>query len=606
GCAGGRGAHASGVPWFLQHESRRAFVARALRSLIAGGPCEDHPQLCLAYLLVEASQALADDDTTATITTASDAAPTPTEPQQQPQQQPLPCLDRARQAARSLLSQHRNSLPLLAALAALEEAAGQTRAARRIRDAALAGAAALPEQQRHLLPLLVHQYVEAERAAAAAAAAAAADATAGGGGGGGGGGGATAAAALEHALRAHHVLRWFLTAAAAAAPTGGCTTATAAAAVTYVPYKAGGAVTRDDVAAARRGFESRIPGLLATRGGSLDAPSASHLYLGGLFECLTGRLFPAAGGGGTAAALTVFKHAAAAVPAAVRQASGYHEALAVSYCGLLVSELAEGGTGSGGGGGVQPGRVRDVLMQALELYPHSPLLLALRVQLGRALRGRCRLRRDLAALAAGLRRAAEGAAEQLAEEAEAAREGGAVVGPTSPSSAAPAIAAAAVWWAQMAAETEEPEPQDAHMDRGFASRQQQPQQQQRRLQPYVFRKAADPRVTRLLERAAAARHLAPCAAVWATYLAHEAAAAAVAEATAAAARAGSMGNGAGAGAGAAATAAAAATHLSYAKRVFLRAVREVPLSKEVWLQGLELLGCEDAADGGTATAETAG
>ncbi len=70
------------------------------------------------------------------------------------------------------------------------------------------------------------------------------------------------------------------------------------------------------------------------------------------------------------------------------------------------------------------------------------------------------------------------------------------------------------------------------------------------------RAGADPRVSRLMERAAGARHLASCAPVWTAYLGHEAATARTAQ----------------------------------SKRVFLRAVREVPVAKELWMLGLALLG----------------
>ena len=112
------------------------------------------------------------------------------------------------------------------------------------------------------------------------------------------------------------------------------------------------------------------------QGGALDHAAASTLYLGGLFEALTGRLFPGAAssgpGGGLAAALTIYKHATAAVPLAARRGSGIHEALAVAFGGLVVSELeaAAGWSGGGGGGGgaggataVQPGRARTLLLQ---------------------------------------------------------------------------------------------------------------------------------------------------------------------------------------------------------------------------------------------------
>ncbi len=160
--------------------------------------------------------------------------------------------ERAREAARHVLSlpAHRNSLPMLGALAALEEAAGLPRAARKILDTALAAAVALPPTARTTLPLLVQQYAEAEwrRASAAAMAAAA--------GGGGGGTVTVAAAAQEGALRAHHVVRWFLSYGSS----GGTIS------VPYVPYKAGGAgVTREELVAARRAFGELIPRLLSVQ-----------------------------------------------------------------------------------------------------------------------------------------------------------------------------------------------------------------------------------------------------------------------------------------------------------------------------------------------------
>ncbi|GLI71321.1 hypothetical protein VaNZ11_016480, partial [Volvox africanus] len=459
---GGRGGRVGGGPerWYLQDESRRAFVARMLRGLLVDGPYADHPQLCLVYLLVEASQALdADADNgsgggTATAAAAATASFT--------FKLLLPRADRAREAARGLLSERRNSLAILMSLAAFEDAAGQPRAAQRFRDAALVGAAALPLAEQRLLPLLVNQYAEVERASASAA---------------------SSAVALESALRAHHVLRWFLAAWLPARSAG-----VGASLSSCTPYKSGQQITREDVAAARRGFEARIPSLLTAEDGALDAYSASCLYLGGLFETLTGRLFPAAGGG-LAAALTIYKHVTAAAPVSVRQSSGYHEALAVAYCGLVVSELsAAAATGSGLGGGrggagvgVQPARARMAVLQALELYPHNPQLLALRLQLGRLAGGgaQCRLRRDLAAMAVALRRRAEGSLEALAlAEADGADTvtgtgGGAPAGLSN--SAFAAAIAAVVWWAQLAVEAAQ-----SH---------------------------ADPRVSGLLERAAAARHL---------------------------------------------------------------------------------------------------
>ncbi|EFJ48930.1 hypothetical protein VOLCADRAFT_90249 [Volvox carteri f. nagariensis] len=465
--SGGGGGGAVAAPWYLQDESRRAFVARLLRGLLLDGPYMDQPQIALAYLLVEASSVQAD---------GADGAAAARLLQQ------LPCADRAREAARKLLSERRHSVALLMALAAVEDAAGQPRAARRARDAALTGAPGLPPGEQRLLPLL-----------------------------------------------------------------------------------AGRQVTREDVAAARRGFEARVPSLLAARDGALDAPSASCLYLGGAFEALTGRLYPAAGGG-LAAALTIHKHATAAVTVEVRQASGFHEALVVSYCGLVVSELhgsaaaaaaggggggaaARGGGGGVGEGGVQPAKARMAVLQ----------LLALRLQLahlgsaggggGAGGGSYSRLRRDLAILAAALRRRAEGSLEALAEaeteRREAAERGGAARPLVPNNSAATAAAAAAVWWVQLAAEAAQQLPAGA---------------------------SNDPRVARLMERAAAARHLAPCAPIWTAYLAHE----------------------------------AAAGRLVHAKRVFLRAVREVPLSKVLWMLGLSLLGQSGGGGNGAEASATDG
>ncbi|KAG2443281.1 hypothetical protein HYH02_009351 [Chlamydomonas schloesseri] len=606
------------LPWYLVDESHRVFVSRLLRLLIdeasfaaaatasvggaatavgasgAAALAPALPQLCLAYLIVEASEPAA---------AASGLLPL---------LQPLgPNLDRARAAARGFLSSpgRRNSLAMLMALAALEEAAGGgggAKAARRIRDAALAAAgppaappgapaaaaaAALPECELALVPLLVHQYAEAERAAASAAAAravqlGAADPQ-------GKAAAAAAAAALEHALRAHHVLRWFLS---SRGPTGNPHAAAAAPYLPYAPYKAGGAaVTREDLAAARRGFEARIPGLLAM-GGALDAASASTLYLGGLFEALTGRLFPGAAsagsppgpGGGLAAALTIHKHATAAVPLAARRGSGVHEALAVAFGGLVVSELEaaagwSGGGGGGGGGGpggaaaVQPARARMLLLQAMELYPTNPELPALLLRLAALARSRCRLRTDLATAADCLRRSAAGTLDALATTTEAAErlasDGGGggeadVEFLAGPDGGAATSAAAVVWWAQLAAESYSATSSTAGAS-GDGSSTNSGATGSAALHATAAATAADARLLRLLERAAGARHLAHVAPVWVAYLGHEA----------------------GAGRGAA------------AKRVFLRGVREVPLSKALWLQGLGLLG---TAEGAAATGSPAG
>ncbi|PNH08193.1 hypothetical protein TSOC_005286 [Tetrabaena socialis] len=130
-----------------------------------------------------------------------------------------------------------------------------------------------------------------------------------------------------------------------------------------------------------------------------------------------------------------------------------------------------------------------------------------------------------------------------------------------PSSAAAAAAAAGVWWAQLAAEAGPP---GGGGDRAGSS---------------------DPRVLCLLERAAASRHTARCGGVWLWYMSYE---------------------GRTTGPAAGALSYNAAARLPYAKRVFLRGVREVPLCKELWLAGFALLGCGGPCVGaGAATAAAA-
>lgn len=76
--------------------------------------------------------------------------------------------------------------------------------------------------------------------------------------------------------------------------------------------------------------------------------------------------------------------------------------------------------------------------------------------------------------------------------------------------------------------------------------------------------AQQQRLARLLERAAASAHVSSCPGLWLSYMLYE------------------YGLG----------------RLPYAKRVFLRAVREVPLAKDVWVRGFQLLGCgADVSDG---------
>ena len=136
------------APWYAATDGRWQFLVRLLGTLVAAGPCRGWPQLGRALLLLHASQ--------------------PSQPDAQARQ------EAARAAARQLLSQQRDSLLLWDAYAALEAGAGNTKAARKVYDAAFAmaaagsgsGGAAAAQQ---LLPLLALHAADMELAAGAPA-----------------------------------------------------------------------------------------------------------------------------------------------------------------------------------------------------------------------------------------------------------------------------------------------------------------------------------------------------------------------------------------------------------------------------------------------------
>ncbi len=150
-----------GRPWCASTPGRRDFLSRLLLGLLEG-PLPGHRGLALAWLAAAAIPAAAfafpDDETAAEATAdaaaaaaavgtaGADAAGTggagSTDVEHGQAGRPEPNYARARDAAKALLSRQRGSAPLFGAYAALEAAAGQSKAARRAYDAALAAAAA--------------------------------------------------------------------------------------------------------------------------------------------------------------------------------------------------------------------------------------------------------------------------------------------------------------------------------------------------------------------------------------------------------------------------------------------------------------------------------
>jgi len=509
------------VPWFLLHERRRLLLSRLLQALVgSAGPLQEHPHLCMALLLLE----------------AVDAVPEHLDPKQQGQAQEqqrwaqllpwwqqqlqqLPQAERAREAAKGLLAKQRNNLAMWGALARLEVAAGQTKAARRIFDMALQAACALPSelQRQAVLPQLALQYANAELELGSA--------------------GATSGKVAVQ--RAHHVLQWLLQVSfgsSTGAP-GSTVSSTAAAgdqaqagvAVPFTPYSAAASgqlpasLTDDAVTAARCGFGASVPWLMTslqagTAAATAAAGAAAAVAAAALFEVLTERQQQApAGTGGLRAALAAFKNVTGSVPAAARASSGIHEWLQTFVCRLMVHEQQQqqarlaAPTSSGG---LTPSQLRAHLLSAMVLYPSNESLIALMEVSERSAHAYVRLRQLLTS-AAELRPTPVLLAAAVRADVGRLME-------VLPAAGAPAGA----WKAPGSSSRGVPGARMAAM-----------------------------RVAPLLEKAAAAGKLAACPMLWHMYLRFE------------------VGQG----------------RMDAARRVFLRAIRECPAAKTLWMEGLQAL-----------------
>jgi hypothetical protein len=209
--------------------------------------------------------------------------------------------------------------------------------------------------------------------------------------------------------------------------------AAAAAAVPGQQQQQQGLLVDKPLTKARRGFQDRIPQLLATAGGSLTPAAAATVAAAALFELTVGLLSGRVGKGLDAAA-AVYKQVTSAVPESVRAASQQHERLQVLHCQMLVAAavgaadalvppLAAGrsvasskktGTATSAAAAaaaaaaataaslvaaVTPARARSALAAALQLHPNSQPLLNLQVWLDHSCHTLAGLRRQLAALA---------------------------------------------------------------------------------------------------------------------------------------------------------------------------------------------------------------
>ncbi len=137
-----------------------------------------------------------------------------------------------------------------------------------------------------------------------------------------------------------------------------------------------------------------------------------------------------------------------------------------------------------------------------------------------------------------------------------------------PAPSTAAAAAASVWWVQLVVAADDEEQHNAAAAPPPAPTAGPPtiSARHRLTKPSAAaaQSAQQQRLARLLERAAASAHVSSCPGLWLSYMSYE------------------YGLG----------------RLPYAKRVFLRAVREVPLANDVWVRGFQLLGCGgDCGDG---------
>ena len=456
-------------PWWAGSESRWGFVTRLVKTLLLhGGGCRGVcPELAMAWLLLESSKPppLPSTSTAATAASAGGLGEGSTErgngvgekglggysvQQQQegvggrgggvthwpsPQQ-----LQAARAAAKEVMAgaaasqqqqgqgqssqqqqQQLLQLSVAEALGAIESAAGNMKAARKVLGAALSaalgmvgvgggggqgrgggggvvgavvrsgqgvGAAAAAAEAAVLLALRL-----AEMEVSAGMAAAAAGSSRSSGGGGGGGVTSTASGGVGGSSSSRH--SGFI-----GPEVSGCVDrarlalASCLAGVTsYTPpavgkgsnrkgaavEATGSLVSKELLVAARRAVQDQFSALLAVGGGGLDRATADVLLAAAQLEWLTG-ISQGKEGEGIAAAVAVLRQVGKIVPQDVRHRSVWHEGLVVWSCGVLVRG-AMGGL-FGGGAGVSPSEVQAAIARGLALWARNRKLLELLVVVG--------------------------------------------------------------------------------------------------------------------------------------------------------------------------------------------------------------------------------
>jgi hypothetical protein len=321
----------------------------------------------------------------------------------------------ARAAAKRLLSDQQDNFWLYDAYGCCEAAMGQTKTARKVLESALTLATAAAAGARAgaaetdaaaaaaVAPLLTLHLAQLELS--------------------------TLRSSKGAAERAHAALHAYL----AGEPYNVASAAAAAAAAPGQQQQ--GLLADKALTKARRGFQDRIPQLLATAGGSLSPAAAATVAAAALFELTVGLLNGRVGKGLDAAA-AVYKQLTSAVPESIRAASQQHERLQIMHCHMLVAAAVgaadrlvpplaaaaaggsisskKAGTGSSAAAAaaaaaaataaslvsaVTPARARSALAAALQLYPNSQPLLNLQVWLDHSCHTLAGLRRQLAALA---------------------------------------------------------------------------------------------------------------------------------------------------------------------------------------------------------------
>jgi len=405
------------APWYSGSSERFDFVRRLLDALVASPACAALREELVSALLLLHTQRPGIEQPEAPTGAAASAA------LGGKQQQPLSSqqAEFARSAAKALLCRHRDDLLLFAAYARLEAAAGNTKAARKVYESALSmggAAAAGGGNTSGALARVAVEFADFELAIGGAAA----------------------------PLRAEAAVTAALSGTPYKPPPSKPTNASSSSSSSSAAAAAGGGGSLSMVGAAarmsaRRSFQDHIPQLLATAGGALDAGGAAAVAAAALLELLIGATDGRVAAG-VAAARSVLRNVASAVPEVVRRGSVYHERLAVRACGLTVAVAlgslppcigggggapATGRAGARGGGDggkfalISPAEARSALQDALRLYPNNPSLLALLTRLETASFTLTRLRRELHALC---ERAPSPALWLVTLQSEALRPGG--------------------------------------------------------------------------------------------------------------------------------------------------------------------------------------